>query len=560
MARIGTGINASLGAIDYTPYLRGSVAGSEAISKGIAALGAGIGKGIDRYQQKKQEEDIQKALGNSELLTLSTNIQQANSSPNKELYATAPKVDQQKIDDLRKRINSSNKAERVAAISELNTLNQGFKDAPAKAIQELQFTSAKGALQDQEQERKNRLAMTAAMSNVPTEVTETIRVPETRFGQPKANLQDFLYGGNVTETSKITPGKPAVENVAPAGVSSFLGPNQLTGRYEFIGDFADKEVKRREAELERERTIAKNISESLSPKQTTYSGAGRNPATSEVGLPYVGLNQTTTTTSPTALPDSQRIALQNSLARQNQLIEAKTNELNKVKQQVVEAQRFSGQPLVKPAEDPVITKGISVLRAPMDQLVTTIPSPDVFKKEVEKEIAVVEKKQNRQLTPDERLAILTDRYIAKEGQLSPKIVEELKRTVGADMEFGAVGNAKYVRIGNNVQFFKDKEQLSASMVKEAKQDSYTETLGAFANFLAKNGPEAFYSIPEKYRQALSALHNRFGQEEYDQFGNRTGRKRPLLDTIMDEVKSVYNTPASPSLGQQIKVGRFDVSE
>lgn len=56
MARIGTGINASLGAINYTPYMQGAMAGSQAIGQGIAALGQAAGSAIRDYKQKKEEE------------------------------------------------------------------------------------------------------------------------------------------------------------------------------------------------------------------------------------------------------------------------------------------------------------------------------------------------------------------------------------------------------------------------------------------------------------------------------------------------------------------------
>lgn len=56
MARFGTGINASLGAINYTPYMQGSIAGSQAIAQGIASLGQAAGSAIRDYKQKKEEE------------------------------------------------------------------------------------------------------------------------------------------------------------------------------------------------------------------------------------------------------------------------------------------------------------------------------------------------------------------------------------------------------------------------------------------------------------------------------------------------------------------------
>jgi len=56
MARFGSNINASLGAINYTPYLQGSLAGSQAIAQGIASLGQAAGSAIRDYKQKKEQE------------------------------------------------------------------------------------------------------------------------------------------------------------------------------------------------------------------------------------------------------------------------------------------------------------------------------------------------------------------------------------------------------------------------------------------------------------------------------------------------------------------------
>lgn len=57
MARFGTGINASLGAINYAPYMQGAVAGSQAIGQGIAGLGQVAGASISNYFKRKEEED-----------------------------------------------------------------------------------------------------------------------------------------------------------------------------------------------------------------------------------------------------------------------------------------------------------------------------------------------------------------------------------------------------------------------------------------------------------------------------------------------------------------------
>lgn len=49
MATFGSGVNAALGAINYSPYTQGAIAGGQGIGQGIAALG----QGIQQYQQNK---------------------------------------------------------------------------------------------------------------------------------------------------------------------------------------------------------------------------------------------------------------------------------------------------------------------------------------------------------------------------------------------------------------------------------------------------------------------------------------------------------------------------
>ncbi len=52
----GSQINPSLGAINYTPYMQGAVAGAQSIGQGIANLGQGIASGIEGYYKKKEEK------------------------------------------------------------------------------------------------------------------------------------------------------------------------------------------------------------------------------------------------------------------------------------------------------------------------------------------------------------------------------------------------------------------------------------------------------------------------------------------------------------------------
>jgi hypothetical protein len=65
MATFGQGINPQLGAIDYSPILRGSMAGaqmaaqgSQMIGQGLANLGQEVGKGVEAYYKKKEENKL----------------------------------------------------------------------------------------------------------------------------------------------------------------------------------------------------------------------------------------------------------------------------------------------------------------------------------------------------------------------------------------------------------------------------------------------------------------------------------------------------------------------
>ena len=66
MATFGQGINPQLGAIDYSPILRGSMAGaqmaaqgSQMIGQGLANLGQEMGKGIEAYYKKKEIKKLE---------------------------------------------------------------------------------------------------------------------------------------------------------------------------------------------------------------------------------------------------------------------------------------------------------------------------------------------------------------------------------------------------------------------------------------------------------------------------------------------------------------------
>ncbi len=73
MARFGTGINASLGAINYAPYMQGAVAGSQSIAQGIASLGQAASGAINTYYAKKEEDKKKEEAANSFIKTVEAN-------------------------------------------------------------------------------------------------------------------------------------------------------------------------------------------------------------------------------------------------------------------------------------------------------------------------------------------------------------------------------------------------------------------------------------------------------------------------------------------------------
>jgi hypothetical protein len=540
MARIGTGVNASLGAVDYSSYLKGSVAGSEAIGRGIAALGAGAGAAIDRYQKTKQEEELEKALGNTELSTLTSNIQQSKQASNKDLYAAAPNVTTEQIADLNRRINSSKKAERKAAIAEVASLNQSFKEAPAKAIQSLQFNAAQGALKQQEQEIKNTEAMTAAFTGIPQTKQTTVKVPElevTSKAPAFKGLDEFMYGN----TKQQSPAKTVI-NQAPAGAAEFLGQNQLTGQYQYLGDRAAQTIAEQEQlsqqAMPRIEEIKKMVKDGYVTVTKPLMASGRQ------GIP-------TAQTQNIPLTEEQKINLQNEQFALEGQITQQIAKVNEIKQRAATAEKFSGQPLTKEAGDPVIERAANALSA-FDNRV------DVLKREVTANIVDREKTLDVPLTPDERMQEFMTRYIEKGGQVNTKMIGEIQRAVRVDMEHFKFGDVQGVRIGDTVKLFdSEKKPLSVASMRYADERMYEQLVSV----AAKAGIDRL--SPED-REILAQLNNKYGPEDVDIMTN-TRRKRLLADVVNERAvnlglasrpAAIVPTPATPS---KTGASRFGVS-
>lgn len=56
----GSQINASLGAVNYTPYLQGAVQGAQSMARGIEQLGQAAGQAVQQYYEKKETKELVK--------------------------------------------------------------------------------------------------------------------------------------------------------------------------------------------------------------------------------------------------------------------------------------------------------------------------------------------------------------------------------------------------------------------------------------------------------------------------------------------------------------------
>lgn len=438
MARFGTGIQAGLGRIDYTPFLKGSVAGSEALGRGIAALGAGAGSAIDRYQKNKQQEELEKQTNKVELASLDNNIKQATNPENKDLYADAPTVTTEQIDDLKRRANSSNNAERAAAFAEISALNQGFKRAPSIAIQRLQFNTAKNTLAEQNQDARNRKALSEAILGLPSKVSDirTVQSPVVTKGGAMVNQSPELFPP-LRDQAAASVGN--VPNKPPANIDIFLFPDTLKGRYALRTDLIDQtsqaltlseqEAKRQVDELKRTLEFGRTI------PRLQFGPMGA------VGLP-------TPKTIPLSSTEYEATLNQYNAAKaQYQDIAERRAKFNELQ---AEANKFAGAPLEVPAgklptgNEPIdeIPKAIANATG---QSVGSVKS--IIEPEYKAELRSYEESFDRPLTGTEKAQRILLAYAAGGGQITPKIMADIERMTQDEVRVINSGNFTFVSVG-----------------------------------------------------------------------------------------------------------------
>lgn len=132
MATFGQGINVNLGAVDYSPILKGSMAGaamaaqgSAAIGQGLANLGQEVGKGMQIYYKKKEE---------NKLMDDSINTLQNLNTKSPELFVNVIK-DPSNRADWRALIKTAGGPAQVMQMA--STLNAGIDERGGQALADL---------------------------------------------------------------------------------------------------------------------------------------------------------------------------------------------------------------------------------------------------------------------------------------------------------------------------------------------------------------------------------------------------------------------------------------
>ena len=150
MATFGQGINPQLGAIDYSPILRGSLAGaqmaaqgSQMIGQGLANLGQEVGKGIQEYTKNKEERDMYTSGIESKMGRIAATMKafQANPAAFNNVSPISEEEFKTYTTNAPKAIAGS-KGALKGFYAELSSLTDRVEAAPAKALQSIQLAEA----------------------------------------------------------------------------------------------------------------------------------------------------------------------------------------------------------------------------------------------------------------------------------------------------------------------------------------------------------------------------------------------------------------------------------
>jgi hypothetical protein len=493
MARIGTGIRPELGRIDYTPFLQGSLAGSQAIGRGLAGLGEAFGGAIQEYSKKKEERDTYASLFESKVAELERKRLEASQNP--QLYGDGPIITEEQINSF-KNMGDARTPALKAKIAEADSLIKNIDEAPARTLRTLQIGEAQRASAAAIQTQKNQDALGKALAGIP----ET--VADRRIIQPSQNPELFPFAeGNVPSqlpqakqpSSVVVTPPTSVVVTPPPGVAEFVFRDTPAKQYTFKSDIADAMVREQEDLVNRNQAIIKSINDRLSANSVPVAGvagvAGPGPAS---GF-----------TTRKLLP-SEREQLVGSFDAAQASLNAETERLNALKKRVDEAKKFEGTPLERPVDQQVVDQASKAIAGGDNEEAQKISR--VMSANFKNEQRSYEETVQRPLTAAEKYKVALSTYLSEGGTITPDAKRQIESFTRDKVEVIRVGGLSAVRIGDNDnwQIVKPPTE-SVSGKKYDDEKEYYDLIG----IAASGGGINSLSIPDRNR--LSELYERFAR-------------------------------------------------
>lgn len=535
MARIGENVQAGLGRIDYTPFLQGSLAGSEAMGKGIAALGKGIGSAVQEYQKKKEERDTYSSLFESKVAELERKRLEATQNP--QLYGDKPLITEEQINSFKNMGDAKVPALKVK-IAEIESLIKNIDEAPARTLRALQIGEAQRANAAAIQTQKNQEALGKALAGIP----ET--VADRRIIQPSQNPELFPFAlGNVPTqlpqakqpSSVVVTPPTSVVVTPPPGVAEFVFRDTPAKQYTFKSDVADAMIREQEDLVKRNQDLIASINNTLSTKSAP-----------PIVDPTTGLVYDAGGRAPTP---SQRERLVGSLDAAQANLNAETERLNALKKRVEEAKKFEGTPLERPIDQQVVDQTSKAIAGGDNEEAQKISR--MMSTNFEEEQRSYEETIQRPLTGAEKYKIALSTYLSEGGKITPDAIRQIETLTRDKVEIVKVGGLSAVRIGNNDnwQIIKPPTE-SVSGKKYDDEKEYYDLIG----IAASGGGINSLSVADRNR--LSELYERFAR-----INPVTGQLPDLSSLIVARRGRVFGestdqniTPAPATNAEQNKPG------
>jgi len=492
MARIGENVQAGLGRIDYTPFLQGSLAGSEAMGRGIAALGKGIGSAVQEYKKKKEERDTYSSLFESKVAELERKRLEATQNP--QLYGDKPLITEEQINSFKNMGDAKVPALKVK-IAEIESLIKNIDEAPTRTLRALQIGEAQRASAAAIQTQKNQEALGKALAGIPETVADRAMVQRSVVGQPQVfaaqNPELFPFAEGYTPPQLPQAKQPSsVVVTPPPGVAEFVFRDTPAKQYTFKSDVADAMIREQEAIVKNNQTRIQTINDMLSGRVTPVAGVS-GPG------PMSGF--TNRKVSP-----SEREQLVGSLDAAQASLNAETERLNALKKRVDEAKKFEGTPLERPVDQQIVDQASKAIAGGDNEEAQKISR--MMSTNFKNEQRSYEETVQRPLTAAEKYKVALSTYLSEGGTITPDAKRQIESFTRDKVEVIKVGGLSAVRIGDNDnwQIVKPPTE-SVSGKKYDDEKEYYDLIG----IAASGGGINSLSIPDRNR--LSELYERFAR-------------------------------------------------